>query len=322
MHYAWPTLRGVVSLEDPGSRIKGWPAVERRNNQETSGRWGVPARSAERSFDILEYLSRRTQPASSGAIGLACAVPKSSLHNLLNLMKARRLVTHHTADRTWSLGPRLFELIPDAPLFAHGLAVLRAYGAASGGLTPREIGMNAELPQAVVRRIIPLMEEADLLWAQPDGSYRLGLELFSLASRVGWVDRLRAAARPILTQLRDTTRETANLAVLDGDLAIYVDQVESRQSLRYGGWVGRRISLEGTALGAALGEPLEVHVADGSIEEGVTAIACGIEGASPPAAVSLLAASWRIERWGIEPAKRLVVAAARQVGELVPDFRA
>lgn len=276
----------------------------------------MPAKSAERAFDILEYLSRRTKPASSGTIGLACGIPKSSLHNLLNLMKARRLVAHHSADRTWSLGPRLLELAPDAPLFVHGLAVLRAYGMTSGGLTPREIGINAQLPQSVVRRIIPLMEEADLLWARPDGSYRLGLELFSLAARVGWVDRLRVAARPIITQLRDTTLETANLAVLDGDLAIYVDQAESWQALRSGGWIGRRISLEGTALGAALKNPFEVHVVDGAVEEGVTAIACGIEGAFPPAAVSILAPSWRIERWGIGPAKRLVAAAARQLGEL------
>ena len=288
-----------------------------RADLQKAGSGGVPGRSAERSFDILEYLSRRTEPASSGAIGLACGIPKSSVHNLLNLMKARRLVTHRTADRTWCLGPRLFELTPDGPLFAHGLAVLRAYGTASAGLTPREIGINAQLPQSVVRRIIPLMEEADLLWARPDGSYRLGLELFSLAARVGWVDRLRVAARPALTQLRDTTLETANLAVLDGDLAIYVDQVESRQALRYGGWIGRRISLKGTALGAALTNPLEVHVVDGAIEEGVTAIACGIEGTLPPAAVSVLAPSWRIERWGIEPAKRLVSAAARQLRELV-----
>ena len=50
------------------------------------------------------------------------------------------------------------------------------------------------------------------------------------------------------------------------------------------------------------------------------AIACGIDGASPPTAVSVLAPTWRIERWGIEPAKRLVVAAARQIGELVSGF--
>ncbi len=215
-----------------------------------------PARSADRAFDILEYLSRRTQPASSGTIGLECGIPKSSLHNLLKLMKKRRLVTHHPHDKTWSLGPRVSELTPEAPLLVHALAVLRAFSGSAGALTVREHRrQRSELPQSVVQRIIPVMEEADLLWVQPDGSYRLGLELFSLAAQVAWVDRLRVLSRPVLTQLRDSTRETANLAVMDGDQAIYVEQVESRQALRYGGWLGRRIPIEGTALGAALRDP-------------------------------------------------------------------
>jgi urocanate hydratase len=161
------------------------------------------------------------------------------------------------------------------------------------------------------------MQEADLLWVQPDGSFRLGLELFSLAAQVGWVDRLRVLSRPVLTQLRDSTRETANLAVMDGDQAIYVEQVESRQALRYGGWLGRRVPIEGTALGAALRDPDKVHVKDGAVEEGVMAIASGIPGTFPPAAVSLLAPSWRIERWGVETAGRLVAASARQLAELL-----
>lgn len=276
----------------------------------------IPGKSAKRALDILEYLARRVERPSSGAIALACSIPKSSLYNLLRLMQVRRFVTRHD-DRTWSLGPRLPELTPDAPLFVHGLALLRAFPGTSRSLTVREMALNAGLPQAVVSRVLPLMEEADLLWVQHDGTYTLGLELFSLAARVKWVDRLRTAARPVLTQLRDSTQETANLAVLDGDMAIYVDQVESRQALRYGGWIGGRIPIHGTALGAALRTPLEVHVVDGAVEEGVMAVACGIERASPPAAVSLLAPSWRLERSGVEPAKRLVVAAARQVGDMI-----
>jgi DNA-binding IclR family transcriptional regulator len=285
--------------------------------EEPAGSSGVPARSADRAFDILEYLSRRTQPASSGTIGLECGIPKSSLHNLLKVMKKRRLVTHHPHDKTWSLGPRVSELTPEAPLLVHALAVLRAFAGTTGGLSAREMALRSRLPQNVVQRVVPVMEEADLLWAEPDGSYRLGLELFSLAAQVAWVDRLRVLARPVLTQLRDSTRETANLAVMDGDLAIYVEQVESRQALRYGGWLGRRIPLEGTALGSALLNTSQVHIKDGAVEEGVMAIACGIEGVFPPAAVSLLAPSWRIERWGVEPAGRLVAAAARQLAELL-----
>ena len=170
----------------------------------------------------------------------------------------------------------------------------------------------------MVQRIIPVMEEADLLWVQPDGSYRLGLELFSLAAQVAWVDRLRVLSRPVLTQLRDSTRETANLAVMDGDQAIYVEQVESRQALRYGGWLGRRIPhRRHRARAPPCATPAQVHVKDGAVEEGVMAIACGIEGTFPPAAVSLLAPSWRIERWGVDSAGRLVAAAARQLAELL-----
>lgn len=286
-------------------------------SDELAGTGGVPARSADRAFDILEYLSRRTQPASSGTIGLECGIPKSSLHNLLKLMKKRRLVTHHPYDKTWSLGPRVSELTPEAPLLVHALAVLRSFSGSAGALTVREIAQRSDLPQNVVQRVVPVMQEADLLWVQPDGSYRLGLELFSLAAQVAWVDRLRVLSRPVLTQLRDSTRETANLAVMDGDQAIYVEQVESRQALRYGGWLGRRIPIGGTALGAALCDPDMVHVKDGAVEEGVTAIACGIRGTFPPAAVSLLAPSWRIERWGLDPAGRLVAAAARQLSELL-----
>jgi hypothetical protein len=47
------------------------------------------------------------------------------------------------------------------------------------------------------------------------------------------------------------------------------------------------------------------------------AIACGVEGTFPPAAVSLLAPSWRIERWGTESAGRLVAAAALQLADLL-----
>jgi len=291
--------------------------TQHEESDELTGSGGVPARAADRAFDILEYLSRRTQPASSGTIGLECGIPKSSLHNLLKLMKRRRLVTHHPQDKTWSLGPRVSELTPEAPLLVHALAVLRAFSGSAGALTVRDISQRAGLPQSVVLRIVPEMQEADLLWVQPDGSFRLGLELFSLAAQVAWVDRLRVLSRPVLTQLRDSTRETANLAVMDGDQAIYVEQVESRQALRYGGWLGRRIPIEGTALGAALRDPGTVHTRDGAVEEGVMAVACGIEGTFPPAAVSLLAPSWRIERWGLETAGRLVAASARQLAELL-----
>ena len=73
--------------------------------------------------------------------------------------------------------------------------------------------------------------------------------------------------------------------------AIYVDQVESRQALRYGGWVGRRIPLDGTALGTTtqvtvpsastlleMGDPIEVAGTTGSITVTETDEDSGLDG--------------------------------------------
>ena len=270
-------------------------------------------RSAERTLDVLEFLSRRTDPAPAGIIGAVCKIPKSSLHNLLNVLKARRYVTYHPTERAWSLGSRVFELSAEAPLFVHAMAVLKAFGSDSGSLNPREIARRAELPGSVVSRVLPQMVQSDLVSAEADGTYRLGLELVSLSSRVGWVDHVRVAAWPHLVWLRDTTHETANLILRDGSHTLHVDQVESRYSLRHSGWVGRRVPLEGTATGVAFAAPWTSHVAADAVELRVTAIVCGIDDQAHPAAVGITAPSWRIDAFGVERARTMVEAAAREV---------
>jgi DNA-binding IclR family transcriptional regulator len=134
---------------------------------------------------------------------------------------------------------------------------------------------------------------------------------------VGWVDRLRIAARTHLVRLRDATSETANLIVLDGDHAIYVDQVESSYALRHSGWVGRRVPLAGTATGAAFENRTTSHVAKDAVEAGVTSIVCAIDLPGDEAAVGVTAPSWRIEEFGVVRAQRMVEAVAREISQRV-----
>ena len=251
--------------------------------------WG-----AARVLDVLEFLGRRTSPAPASIIASSCNIPRSSTYGLLNLLRERRFVTYRVDERAWSLGSAAFELSADAPLFAHGLAVLRAFATSTRGLTVQQIATGAGMSRTAVTRILPHLVESDLLHADPGGSYSLGLELVSLASRVGWVDRLRVAARIHLVRLRDATAETANLIVLDGDHGIYVDQVESSYALRHSGWVGRRVPLQGTATGAAFDDRTTSHVAKNAVETGVTSLVCAIELADQAAAVGITAPSWRI----------------------------
>jgi len=273
----------------------------------------ITVRSAARVLDILEFLSRRSSPASAGIIGSTCGIPKSSLHQLLRLLEGRRFVKHEVGERAWSAGPRIAELSADAPLFVHALAVLKAFESAQVNLDARSVSVFADLPLASVSRILDLMSDYGLIRTQADGTYGLGLEFVSLASRVGWVDRLRMIAQPYLVRLRDASGETANLVVCDGDSALYIDQVESHHGLRYSGWIGHRISLQGTAAGAAFTDPSKAHAVSDAVEVGVTAIACQIPGSDPLLAVNILAPTPRLKRTGVGRTAQMVEAIAHEI---------
>lgn len=273
----------------------------------------VPETSATRALDVLEFLARRTTPAPAAIIASTCGIPRSSLYALLRVLRARRFVVYHDDQKTWSLGPAAHELSAAAPLFAHGLAVLHAFATTSRRLTPRGIAAESGVPRAVVERILPLLQESDMLHAEPDGTFSLGLELVSLASRVAAVDSLRILARGPLMQLRDATQETASLIVKDGDHGLYVDQIESRYVLRISSWVGRRVPLEGTATGAAFADPSRAHLVREAVEPGVTALARALDVEEPEAAISVLAPSWRLREFGEGRATEIVEAIARRI---------
>jgi len=84
------------------------------------------------------------------------------------------------------------------------------------------------------------------------GRYALGAKAFHLAeSYLGQLD-LRRAVRPTLERLSHETGETANLVILEGGEALYLDKVESPQSLRIFSRIGRRAPLHCTAAGKVL----------------------------------------------------------------------
>lgn len=81
--------------------------------------------------------------------------------------------------------------------------------------------------------------------------YRLGPgpTLLGSRSRAGTIARLADFA---LVQLRDTTGETANLALLQGGSLIYASILESTYALRTSAAVGETVPLHSTALGKAI----------------------------------------------------------------------
>ena len=87
-----------------------------------------PVKSAERLLDVLELLAGEARPVSTMTIARACGIPKSSAHQLLNVMRDRGFVTYHYRERTWGLGVAMFRVgsayLRSAPLQRLGRQLL------------------------------------------------------------------------------------------------------------------------------------------------------------------------------------------------------
>ena len=136
---------------------------------------------------------------------------------------------------------------------ARGLLVLETVAARRDPATLTEIHESSGLPKStIVRLLSALVDEEYLVRVDDRPSYRLGHKVMSLAH--AFVDSLSVPdlARPYLVTLAAETRQTANLAVLDGVNVIHVAVEHPVRPLRYDASVGDRAVTYGTGLGKVL----------------------------------------------------------------------
>jgi DNA-binding IclR family transcriptional regulator len=122
-----------------------------------------------------------------------------------------------------------------------------------GELGVTELGRKLGVHKATASRLIATLAERGFVERDPiSEKYRLGFGLISLAgAAVGGNDLVRAA-RPILDDLAEHTRETVNLGVLSGESVVYIDQVTGTRSIVSVSWVGQRTPLHCTSNGKVL----------------------------------------------------------------------
>ncbi|WP_067491049.1 IclR family transcriptional regulator [Actinomadura hibisca] len=121
---------------------------------------------------------------------------------------------------------------------------------AGGELALSELTEVSGLPMPTIYRLMRTLVNQGYVRQEPSKRYALGPRLIRLgegASRL-----LGSWARPALAELVDEVGETANMAVLEGDAAVYVAQVPSRHSMRMFTEVGRRVQPHCTGVGKAL----------------------------------------------------------------------
>jgi len=135
-------------------------------------------------------------------------------------------------------------------VIARAANVLRALSGHPRGVTLANLVKDVELPRSTVHRIVAALQAEDLLVSSAEGRIRLGPGLVRLAA----AERLdlRASVRPYLERLSADLNETVDLAVLDVDSVLFLDQVTAPQRLRAVSAIGGTFPAYCTANGKAL----------------------------------------------------------------------
>ncbi|OLT30282.1 IclR family transcriptional regulator [Actinomadura sp. CNU-125] len=131
------------------------------------------------------------------------------------------------------------------------VAVLTAFRADDDGLGAAELGRRSGLPKSTAHRIALDLAEAGLLERQ-GARVRLGLRLFEIGQRVPRQRVLRDAAVPYMSDLREATRQTVHLAVLEGAEVVYVEILGSPGGPPLPSQVGGRLPAHVTGVGKAI----------------------------------------------------------------------
>ena len=136
---------------------------------------------------------------------------------------------------------------------ANAARLLKEFSKGNRELGVTELSRRLGVGKSTAHRLVNTLTEERLLEQDPDtGAYRLGLAMYELGTSVYWHTDLHEASTPVLEQLRNASKETVQVAVLDGREVVYVERRESPQTLRLFGRVGHRNDAHCTSTGKLL----------------------------------------------------------------------
>jgi IclR family transcriptional regulator, acetate operon repressor len=131
--------------------------------------------------------------------------------------------------------------------------LMELIGRAGGECSLTELSAESPLPPPTIHRLLRTLVGLGYVRQLPNRRYALGPRLIRLGEVAN--RQLGAVAAPVLQSLVDELSETASLAVLDGDMVIYTEQVPSPTLTRTSSEVGKRVGLHTSGVGkAVLGE--------------------------------------------------------------------
>jgi IclR family acetate operon transcriptional repressor len=116
-----------------------------------------------------------------------------------------------------------------------------------------DLAVRTGLSPSTVHRLLATLEKRRFVQFDRDESmWHIGAQSFAVGSTFVRRRNFVTQALPYLRRLRDQTRETANLAVVDDGAMVVLTRVESREIMRSVTKVGGRVPMVASGLGKAL----------------------------------------------------------------------
>ncbi len=136
--------------------------------------------------------------------------------------------------------------------------ILEVLAATEGELGILDLSNRVGLHASTVHRLLAtLVLRGYARQSHQTGRYSLGPRALLLGRAYSDHSTIWAEAHPFLQRLVEGSGETANLSTLDGDQAVYIDQVASPHLVRMFAVIGRRVPLHSTGCGKVLLAHLE-----------------------------------------------------------------
>src|SRR5436190_2021955 len=109
---------------------------------------------------------------------------------------------------------------------AKALELLSTFSFREPRLSLADLALRTGIPRATAFRLLSTLEQAGFV-AKVHGAYQLGIKCFVLGNIVAGGLDIRETAHPHLIALRDATRETTQIAILDHWQVVYLERMLS-----------------------------------------------------------------------------------------------
>jgi IclR family transcriptional regulator, KDG regulon repressor len=142
-----------------------------------------------------------------------------------------------------------------APLSSvtNALRILKAFDAHHREWGVSDLARHLDISKSSVHRLMSTMTEERMLEQNREtGRYHLGLAVFDLAGAISTRYDLHEAVMGPLSELRQRSGETVQVAVLDSREVVYIERLDSPNTLRMFLDIGRRNHAHSTATGKVL----------------------------------------------------------------------